>query len=110
VPHTLFKVKADTTAIDLRDKPFAAQSRRWAAPDNYKATQQLAQAARTAGVGMIRYQSVRDPDKGGCAALLTPEAFASPRKPLDKQTWQLTVTRKFSTWQRDEENFEFAWA
>jgi len=110
VPHTLFKLKTDTTAIDLRRKPFSTQAKRWAAPDDYRATQQLAQAARAAGVGMIRYQSVRDPDKGGCAALLTPEAFATPRRPLDKQTWHLTVTRSFSTWQREHENFEFVWA
>ena len=110
VPHTLFKVKAETTAIDLRTKPFAAQSRRWTAMNDYRSTQHIAQLARQAGVGMIRYQSVRDPDKGGCAALLTPEAFVSPRRPLDKQTWLLTVTRAFSTWQRNDENFEFVWA
>jgi len=60
-------------------------------------------------VSVIRYQSVRDPQKGGCAAVLDPGAFAS-RSPVAQQTWLLTVTRAASTWQRDNEGFEFAWS
>jgi len=52
---------------------------------------------------------VRDAQKGGCAAILEPGAFAAP-KPLAYQTWFLTVTPGASAWQRDGEKFEFVWA
>ena len=67
-PQTLFQVKAKARAVDLRKKPFARDQAKWRHPADYAATQAFARAAREAPVGIIRYQSVRDPGKGGCAA------------------------------------------
>jgi hypothetical protein len=108
-PQTLFQVKAKARAVDLRKKPFVRDQAKWRHPADYAATQAFARAARQAPVGMIRYESVRDPEHGGCAALLEPAAFAK-RAPVTQQTWLLTVTRQASTWQRDTEAFEFRWA
>lgn len=107
-PQTLFQVKVHALGVDLRAKPFARDARKWADPASYAATQGFAAVARKAELGVIRYQSVRDPGKGGCAAILEPGAFAA-RAPVAQQTWLLTVTRTASTWQRDAENFEFVW-
>ena len=106
--QTLFQVKAKTRAVDLRRKPFARDQARWRHPTDYAATQAFARAARQAPVGAIRYASVRDPEEGGCAALLEPAAFAR-RDPVAQQTWHLTVTRTATAWQRDGESFEFRW-
>lgn len=109
VPHTLFQCQVAGTAIDLRAPPLSAESSRWTARDDYSHCQQLGIAARTAGIAMIRYQSVRDPQGGGCAAVLSPAAFMAP--PDSEQSWHLAVTRTRVTWQRDSilhsEGFEF---
>ena len=57
--------------------------------------------AREAGVGAIRYESVRDPGNGGCCAVLSWQAFARPA-PARAQTWTLTVTTTRVTWQRTD--------
>ena len=92
----------------MRRKPFSRDSKKWTDPDHYAATQALAAVAREAAVSLIRYESVRDPQKAGCAAILEPGVFAAP-KPLAYQTWFLTVTLSASAWQRDGEKFEFVW-
>jgi hypothetical protein len=109
VAHTLFRVKIAATGIDLREKPFARDSKKWTHPSDYGPTQALAAVARRTAVTAIRYESVRDPGKGGCAAILEPSAFRA-RKPVSYQTWFLTVTPAASAWQRDGETFEFRWA
>jgi len=108
-PQTLFQVKVKGKGVDLRRKPFARDEAKWRHPTDYAATQAFARAARAAPVALIRYESVRDPQKGGCAVVLQPSAFAR-RQPLGQQTWLLTVTRTASAWQRDNESFEFRWA
>ncbi len=108
-PQTLFQVRLAASAVDLRAKPFSRDAAKWTDRESYASTQAFAAVARKAGVQLIRYQSVRDPDQGGCAAVLDPAAFAR-RTPLSQQTWLLTVTRNASTWQRDSESFEFTWA
>lgn len=107
-PQTLFQVRVKGRAVDLREKPFSRRAARWRAPDDYSATQAFAAVARDAAVELIRYESVRDPDKGGCAALLAPSVFAE-RAPSARQTWHLTVTPTASAWHRDAESFEFVW-
>lgn len=107
-PHTLFQVKVGAKAVDLRKSPFLRQAAVWTHLTDYTGTQTFARVARTAGVDLIRYQSVRDPAKGGCAALLQPAGFSDAR-PLTDQTWFLTVSRTTSAWQRDSEIFEFRW-
>jgi len=58
----------------------------------------------------MRYESVRDPQKRGCAAVLTPQALAGNRSPMERQTWYLHVARRGVAWKREGESFEFAWA
>ncbi|HWA36280.1 MAG TPA: RES family NAD+ phosphorylase [Burkholderiales bacterium] len=106
--QTLFRVRVKGRGVDLRRKPFVRERAKWCHPTDYAPTQALARAARRAPVALIRYESVRDPEKGGCAVLLDPAAFAR-RQPLDEQTWHLTVTRGATAWQRDDEAFEFRW-
>jgi hypothetical protein len=107
-PHTLFQVKAAGLGVDLRRKPFSRDAAKWRDRDDYGATQAFAAAARRAPVQLIQYESVRDPQHGGCAALLDAGVFAK-REPLARQTWFLTVTRSASAWQRDAAKFEFTW-
>lgn len=110
-PQTVFKVKVATSAIDLRERPLDRDAARWTDPGRYAACQALAKTARAAGVGMIRYRSVRDPQHAGCGAVLAPAAFARP-SPIEQQTWMLSVFRERVVWQRTHivsmQTFEFA--
>jgi hypothetical protein len=110
LPHTLFQAPVAGRTLDLTAAPLARDAALWTAPRDYAACQALGQVARTAGVELIQYQSVRDPQAGRCAAVLTPRAFTG--QPLAEQTWHLTVTRERVQWQRDSvlhpEHFEFA--
>lgn len=107
--QTLFQMQVAGAGVDLRRKPFARDAEKWTPPDDYAATQAFAAAAREAGLQVIRYASVRDPRRAGCAAILDPAAFAAPA-PIAYQTWFLTVTGSASAWQRDAERFEFVWS
>ena len=55
-------------------------------------------------------ESVRDPQHGGCGAVLAVEAFAAP-EPTELQTWLLEVSRDRVTWTSasplEEGRFEF---
>jgi len=109
-PQTVFRAKVAASAVDLRASPFAIDRARWTDPDDYAACQAFARAARASGVQAIRYESVRDPEHGGCCAVLSPEAFAS-RRHAEPQTWWLSVFRDRVVWQRSgspaSESFEF---
>lgn len=109
VAHTLFQVRIAASGIDLRKKPFSRDAKKWTDPDDYAPTQAFAAVVRRTPVRLIRYASVRDPEKGGCMAVLEPDAFSAP-KPVSYQTWFLTVTATASAWQRDGERFEFRWS
>jgi hypothetical protein len=82
----------------------------WTARDDYAACQQLAAAAREAGIEIVRYRSVRDPEAGQCGAVLVPAALAA--RPDEEQSWRLSVTRERVQWRRDsvlnDEAFEFS--
>lgn len=110
-PQTVFRVKLATDAVDLRAPPFLRDRGTWTASDDYAGCQRFGVVARDAGIGAIRYQSVRDPQAGGCCAVLTPRAFAR-RSPLEQQTWMLSVARDRVVWQRTHtlrrEEHEFA--
>jgi hypothetical protein len=107
-PQTVFRVQVRGPAVDLRRPPFVRKRKVWTHPDDYGPCQAFARDARTAGVRIIRYESVRDPERGGAAAVLAPEAFAR-RAPLEQQTWYLRVTRTLVRWYRAEgrSSFEF---
>jgi RES domain len=110
LPHTLFQVGVAGQCIDLTHGAFAADAAQWTAPEDYAACQHLASLARDVQVDVIRYRSVRDPERGMCGAVLTLAALA--REPLVEQTWRLSVTRERIQWQRDSalhaQSFEFA--
>ncbi len=109
--QTVFRVKVAGEGVDLREPPFARDSTAWTSPDDYSACQRFARVARDAGIKVIRYRSVRDPDAGGCAAVMTPSAFAKP-VPVEQQTWVLAVFRERVVWQHthtaEGESFEFS--
>lgn len=110
VPQTLFRTAVAGPAIDLRETPLSERRAQWTDPRDYGACQQLAREARAEGVQLIRYQSVRDPQPGACAAVLSHTAFVRP-VPEESQTWTLAVFRHRVFWRRDsifeEESFDF---
>jgi hypothetical protein len=98
-PQTVFRAAVAGATIDLTLAPFVATRLRWTDRDDYAACQALARTAREAGLAAVRYESVRDPEHGRCAAVLAPAAFARAT-PLDQQTWMLSVARERVVWQR----------
>ncbi|CAG2144788.1 hypothetical protein LMG31506_03077 [Cupriavidus yeoncheonensis] len=109
--QTLFEVSVRTDGIALDAAPFDQDRAHWMDPDSHETCQAFGRVAREAGIGLIRYTSVRDPQHGPCGAVLTPLAFAVPQ-PLATTTWMLTVRRDRVIWQRDDllqrDSFEFA--
>ncbi len=106
--QTLFRVAIATACVDLRGPPFARDRAAWEDPRDHAACQAFARAAREAGVGAIRYASVRDPERGGCVALLRADGFAAA-KPSQSQGWLLAVTRERVTWRRTDPLAPEAW-
>lgn len=108
--QTLFLTPVRALSIDLRHPPLSQQRKLWTAPSNYLPCQDLARKARKAGIQMIRYESVRDPEPGSCAAVLSHTAFAA-NAPIDNQTWTLAVFQHRVIWRLDsifeERSFEF---
>jgi hypothetical protein len=114
VPHTLLHASPRGASIDLRAKPFVRDSPQWTDPDRYDATQALARTARAAQIALIRYVSVRDPEHGGCGAVLDYRAFLGSGGVRTRQSWFLTVDRRRASWirvrARHAESYEFVFA
>lgn len=100
VPHTIFQAHVQGRAVDLRVKPFVRHRSAWTDANDYGACQGLAGTARAAGVQLIRYESVRDPEHGGCAAVLDCQAFLGTGGIRKRQSWFLTVDRERASWVR----------
>jgi len=86
--YTVFSVRFRTSGgLDLTRAPLAADVERWTHPTDYSACQSLADAAREAGVDVVRCASAR---AAGAVnyALLSCRAFAA-REPIERQTWRL---------------------
>ena len=107
VAHTAFSAAVDTSSVDLRGPPFAADRAQWMHLTDYAPTQAFARVARTARIGGIRYASVRSPEASWCMALLTPQAFASPRPRAARETWYLAVGKRQVTWRTDSRSMTF---
>lgn len=110
VAHTAFQAAIATSAIDLTRAPLARDAAHWTAPGDYGATQALARACREAGVGAIRYASVRDPATGACTALLRPDGFDAARPVGATQTWWLAVQPGRALWRRGDTQWDFSYA
>ncbi len=90
--YTAFAVRFDVRAmLDLTAAPLDCDAAHWRDPIDYSACQALADAARQAGVQIIRYGSVRDPEDGCCLAVLDARGFAEPR-PFARRTWRLRLS------------------
>lgn len=87
--YTAFSVALEADRmLDLTTPPLSGDEARWSDLVDYIACQALADAARGAEVGLLRYQSVRDPESGANLAVLNCRAFARPA-PLSRQTWKI---------------------
>jgi len=93
VPHTAFRADVAGPGFALTDAAFAPRRADWENPASYAHTQALARDARGAGIALIRYRSVRDPQHRSCLAVLSPKAFRV-RAPLEQHTWLVKVTRR----------------
>jgi hypothetical protein len=92
VPHTALTASVRARAVDLTAPPLVRDRAVWAHPTDYAATQALAGIARQAGIEIVRYESVRDPEHAACAALLTPAAFSRP-SPRRQEIWFIAAAR-----------------
>jgi hypothetical protein len=112
VAHTIFQAHALGSTIDLRNAPFDRDARAWSDSQDYRGCQALARSAREAGIAFIRYASVRDPEHGGCAAVLAARAFLHTGGVRRRQTWFLSVDRQRASWMRTagRERYEFVFA
>lgn len=99
--QTVFQLLVEGRTIDLRGAAYQGRRAEWTAPADYTSCQQLGQEAREAGVDLIRYESVRDPEHGGCGAVLNPAALSHPA-PVAQETWYLLVTRERARWWRSD--------
>jgi hypothetical protein len=89
VEHSVFSVRCRVEwAVDLHQPPFDRDAETWRHPTDYARCQEIADAAREAGIGAIRYSSVRDSGGGMNCALLSPAGFADNR-PRREQTWHI---------------------
>ena len=87
--YTSFAVAyAGRKGLDLTRPPLDRDAAKWTDPVDYEPCQDLADAARQAGVQVLRYQSARAP--GLNIALLACAAFTSTA-PLERQVWRVHV-------------------
>lgn len=92
VAHSVFRAAISGHGVVLYQPPFDRWKKQWQDPSSYVATQRFAGEARTAGVLLIRYRSVRDPQHGACVAVLDPRAFRQS-EPLEQQGWLVKTSR-----------------
>ena len=105
---TAFRVPIKTGCVDVRRPPFDSTAAQWQHPTDYSATQAFGRIARNAAIGAILYQSVRDPQRHYCVAVLTSLAFAAKKPDTATQTWMLTISAEEAIWMRqDGESFSF---
>lgn len=89
--YTAFSVSLETRmSLDLTMPPLDHDARHWTDLRDYGACQALADQARSCGIVLLRYRSVRDPEDGANLAVLHCAAFAVAR-PLERRTWRIRV-------------------
>jgi hypothetical protein len=77
-------------SIDLTRAPFDSRSAIWTHVTRYDECQALAELARSAGVEIIKYSSVRDPSHRLNIAILSCRVFPSA-EPTSRQTWRILL-------------------
>lgn len=89
--YTAFSASVSTkVAIDLTAGALAQDNAHWTHLTEYGPCQDLADTARVIGTEMIRYLSVRDPDRRANLAVLSCRAFADAQ-PIERQTWRIRI-------------------
>jgi hypothetical protein len=88
--YTVFSTEfRSAAALDLTRPPLSDDAARWTQPVDYSACQSLADAAREAGINVLRCPSARV--TGGLnLALLACKVFARP-EPVERQTWRISL-------------------
>jgi hypothetical protein len=87
--YTAFSIRFSTSkGLDLTRPPLNKDAEKWRHPTDYSECHALADAAREAGVSVLRYQSARA--EGENVALLTCSAFAS-KQPIEQHRWRIHV-------------------
>lgn len=76
--------------LDLTRPHLDEDGTHWTDPIDYSACQDLADAARAAEVQILKYLSVRDPQRRINLALLVCTVFTSPA-PASRQTWRIQL-------------------
>jgi hypothetical protein len=90
--YTAFSAAVSTVRLlDLMSEPLSHDSVLWTDVTDYGPCQTFADTARAADADVIRYQSIRDPDRGANLAILMCRAFARPA-PVDRQTWRIRLS------------------
>jgi hypothetical protein len=95
--YTAFSAAVSTVRLlDLMSEPLSHDSVLWTDVTDYGPCQTFADTARAADADVIRYQSIRDPDRGANLAILMCRAFARPapvdRQILERQTWRIRLS------------------
>lgn len=109
---TAFEVAYATgMAIDLTAQSFSADAERWTHPSDYAECLDLADAAREAELGLIRYCSVRDPEGRANLAILSCTVFSVVR-PTAYETWRIALSERGAIALRDrpEHRLGHRWA
>ncbi|GAA5785635.1 RES family NAD+ phosphorylase [Chitiniphilus shinanonensis] len=94
----LFSLQVGGPGVDLTAPPYNADAAVWTHPSNYHACQTLGSQVRKAGVPLIQYQSVRDPNAGLCLAVMLVSGITCD-KPRTMEDWDLLVSPKGAVWQ-----------
>jgi len=85
--HTLLGAAYRTgQGLQLQAPPFARHRGALASPSDYRASQALGTAMRTAGIEAFEFVSARDPQAGINVALFTPKALAR-KDPVSQEAW-----------------------
>ncbi|MBV1774575.1 RES family NAD+ phosphorylase [Burkholderiaceae bacterium DAT-1] len=95
--RTLFSFDVSGAAIDLFAPPFDVDAAAWLSPDNYVPCQRMGSAARQAGIDLIRYRSVRDPDHRAAMVVLADRPIVS-NAPASQEDFDLFIGKSQVAW------------
>jgi hypothetical protein len=108
--HTFFQARFEGLELDITVKPWSTRRKRWRAPDDYSACQQLALRARATEplVTAIRYESARR-EAALCEVVFDARALSLPAAHL-QQTWNCKTTKSLVLFSHHADRLEFRMA